>query len=373
MTEQDRNILIVDDNPVNLDILRRMLHEFDYEVTTATSGSEALRIMDAAQPSLVILDVMMPDMDGYELCRRIKASTNARVPVIFVSALNDTLDKIKAFDVGADDYITKPFHLKEVIARVENQFNLYRRQWQIEQQRDKDRENYERLSQLKDDFMRSTTHDLKSPLAVTLGYTHLLETHELVMGNEELSMYVREIIRSSNRMLLLVDELLAFASIETDQAIRRQPVILSDYLRDVTQTHEMLAWQKQVKLTVQPPDETVTIELDPERMDRALGNLIANGIKYTPAGGAITVNAEIAGDDVLIHVTDNGLGIPEDALPRLFERYYRVQTDEHQAIEGTGLGLSIVQAIVAQHQGEVLVSSTPGKGSRFTIRLPLQS
>ena len=172
------DILMIDDKPENLQVITEMLRYSGYTVHGVTNAEEALAVIAQELPELVLMDIMIPgEMDGYALCRHLKADEITQtIPVIFISALDDTLDKVRAFDVGAVDYITKPFQLEEVLARVETHLKLRYQQREIERLREEEHRYYERLAEVQQDLLRSTTHDLKNPLSVVMSYAHLLAT-----------------------------------------------------------------------------------------------------------------------------------------------------------------------------------------------------
>jgi two-component system, sensor histidine kinase and response regulator len=364
-------ILIVEDDPATIQILRYILESKGYRIHTADSGFTALEMVEELGPQLILLDIMLPEMDGYEVCQQLKANEQTRdIPVIFISALIDTFNKIKGFNVGGADYITKPFHSEEVIARVESQLTIYHHHQHIKQLHDDDLRYYEQLTQLKDEFTRAATHDLKSPLAVMIGYIHLMAAHPDIMNNPELNMYTQEIIRASDRMMALVDDLLEVSRLETRSPLNLEAVVLEEFLYEHVQYFNLLAQNKQIKVDYTPPASEITIMIDHNRMGQVISNLLSNAVKYTPRGGQVSVSTEISSRCVYIRIADTGFGIPEDDLEHIFERFYRVNRQEHQSEEGTGLGLSIVKAIVEQHNGQITVESEVGSGSVFTVMIP---
>jgi two-component system, sensor histidine kinase and response regulator len=183
------NILVVDDTPENLELLMSLLGERGYTVRPAVNGELALKSAQSNPPDIILLDIRMPEMDGYEVCRQLKAGTTTRnIPVIFLSALDETLDKIKAFEVGGVDYVTKPFQSEEVIARVETQLELYRQRREIEALREKEKRHSEERNKLKDQFVQMVSHDLKNPLSVIVTYLGLLKRTSAI--NDQKAMVV---------------------------------------------------------------------------------------------------------------------------------------------------------------------------------------
>lgn len=374
MNETTGDILIVDDTPANLDVLTAMLSEQGYKVRPAIHGEMALKAARASAPDLILLDINMPDMNGYEVCTELKRDKNLQdIPVIFISALDETLDKITAFKVGGVDYVTKPFEVEEVIVRVQSQLTLYRQRLQLEALRNKDRLQYEDLNRIKDQFLYSVTHDIKNPLAVITLFASLLETLPALENDQKGHDYIDKIRNASNQVRDLITDLLELARIGTGAAIMKSEVPLNNLLMSCLDSFTGLADGKYINLNYHPSDENPILDIDPRRMTQVINNLISNAIKYTPEGGKIDLRGQVEGDYALIEIIDDGLGIPEEDLPYIFDKFYRVNHEEHLVAEGTGLGLAIVKALVENHDGFISVTSEFGIGTNFTIRLPMSN
>ncbi|MEM9953125.1 MAG: hybrid sensor histidine kinase/response regulator [Chloroflexota bacterium] len=369
--QQTASVLVVDDNPTNIDLLSNMLQRFDHTVYTASNGHTALEIVAKKLPDIVLLDISMPEMDGYDVCRHIKADEATQdIPVIFISALDDTQNMLDGFEVGAVDYITKPFKYREVLARINTQVTLMRQQREIQALRENEKQQYERMAQLQRQFIGSATHDLKNPLFVISGYADMIEMLGRQQGNQQLLSFVESIRRGTNKMSDLVYDILDLLQLESKTRLDRELVDLQDLLETIVRDMQMRATKKDITLTLHPIDKSPTLNLDRRRINRVLDNLISNAIKYTPTGGAVDVKTHITQQSVQIDIQDTGLGIPSDELATIFEPFQRVNTEEHMAQEGTGLGLSIVKTLVEQHGGSITVESTMGEGSCFSVTLP---
>lgn len=372
MTLKQMMILMVDDTPGNLHALTDLLAAFGYKVLQARDGPTALDLLKNSLPDLILLDIFMPGMDGYEVCKRIKADPRTRdIPVMFISALSETDYIVKGFEVGGVDYITKPFQFREVAARVANQLTLVEQRQQIEALRAQDRQYFESLNRMKNQFIQMATHDLRNPLNVILGYASVLDRLNVAEDDRPLCHQVVENIRRSvEKMRTLVTDLLDLAQFETRAYLTMTRAPLGDFLERCLGGLHVIAIQKGIQLSYTPPPADVAVNIDEAYMARVIDNLVSNAIKYTPAGGRVGVKVVADAAHVTVEVSDTGLGIPEEDLPRIFEAFYRVRSSEHELAEGSGLGLSIVKTIVEQHGGWVQVKSEPGKGSTFQVVLP---
>jgi two-component system sensor histidine kinase ResE len=270
------------------------------------------------------------------------------------------------------DYITKPFQFREVVARVQNQLMLVYQRRQIEALRAMDRQYFESLNRMKDQFIRMATHDLRNPLNVILGYTHVLDRLDVAESDKPLLNQSVENIRDSiDKMRTLVTDMLDLAQLETGSRLTLMEVALADFLEKCLGSFHVLASQQQIELSYEAPPPDARVKMDESYMTRVVDNLVSNAIKYSPNGGKVTVRAWIKEGSANIEVRDTGIGIPEKDLPHVFDAFYRVQTDNNEGVEGSGLGLSIVKTIVEQHGGTITVQSKAGQGSTFRVMLPV--
>lgn len=238
------------------------------------------------------------------------------------------------------------------------------------QLREQERGYYERLSQMREQLISSTSHDLKNPLSAILNYVHLLDAHQKT--NDDIGQrYLKRIDAQVEQMRDLIADLLDLARLETGRALKCEAISVQQFVGQIIADFTSQAKKKDIQLRrhIQPQDLTITI--DPRQMRRVLTNLISNAIKYTPVGGKVDISIIEYEKTITIKVDDTGMGIPAKDLPHIFERFYRVDTEAHAAIDGTGLGLAIVKSIVEQHGGTVSVESNIDKGSRFLISIPL--
>jgi two-component system, sensor histidine kinase and response regulator len=364
-------VLVVDDSEMNVELLADMMERSNLKALVAMSGAEALQLARVHLPEIILLDITMPEMNGYDVCRQLKLdAVTADIPVIFISALDDLDDIIEGFDAGGVDYITKPFRFREVLARVSNQLVMYRQKRQIEKMRYRERQQFEKMDNLRQQFIGSATHDLKNPLFVISGYTDMLEAVLDVADNEQAQKSIEAIRRGVGKMNTLIADILDLLQLESEVNLEKTEVPFTEFVFETVKDMRLGAEEKGLDYVVYAPDEEVIVVIDPLRIARVLENLVSNAIKYTPEGQVI-IECKVRDTTVVIEVIDTGLGIPGEMLPNLFNPFERVDTEDHMVQAGTGLGLSIVKTLVEQHQGKIEVESVLGEGSTFRVILPL--
>lgn len=366
-------ILLVDDVIENLNMLTDMLENQGHKIDIALNGQEALDKVNEKQPDLILLDIQMPGMSGYEVCQSIKGNPKTeQIPVIFLSALTETSDIVKAFDVGGVDYVSKPFKFREVIARVESQLAVARQRREIEALRERDKQQFESLAKMKNNFLYGTAHDLKNPLTGLLLYTQVLRTTS-PESKEEVEEIAQGIENTARKMQRLIMDILDLAQMQVGDQMNLVDLPIQPILKNTLNNFEVLAKEKNINLKLDVPEEAINYEVESSYFERMLDNLVSNAIKYTPSDGTVTLSLRDCNDHLEIRVKDTGLGIPEKDIPHLFDAFYRVKSQSHKKESGTGLGLSIVAAIIEEHNGTIKVESIEGKGSTFIISLPTES
>jgi two-component system, sensor histidine kinase and response regulator len=387
-TLERQKILIVDDNPKNRAICEEIFQD-DYDLVSAEDGLTALRLVRELQPDVVLLDVMMPGLNGYEVCQRMKTDPETgHIPVIIVSAKGQTNEIIEGFDRRADDYIVKPFVNSELRARVTAALRLKQAQDELQQANRKLQEHTRKLEEanerlkeldrIKAGFTAMLVHDLRSPLSVIQVTLQMLESDELVAQSEYQTL-IRESLASCNELFELTSDLMEiFRSESTTMVLSKSQISLHRLVEEPFRQASVLAKKKEIALELSIPQTLPDLCVDAYKMQRALTNLLSNAVKFTPCAGTISLNVCLrtaSTDDptpvVLIEVIDSGDGIPAHDLPYIFDPYY--QANAKNSGIGSGLGLAIVKRVVAAHGGEVAVKSKLGQGSRFSIRLPLDS
>ncbi len=362
-------ILIVDDNPINLRLLTRILMDRNYAVRAVLNGERALSAVTAAFPDLILLDVMMPEMDGYEVCRRLQADAQTReIPVIFISALEDTKDKVKAFEVGGVDYITKPIQVAEVLARVEAHLALRRARHELQQNLGKLAQTNAQLqarNEELDAFAHTVAHDIKGPLGAIIGFAMLLQGQYGELSAQEQEESLQSMVRSSLKIESIVESLLLLAGVRKQQ-VEFEPL---DMKKIVTETVSRLdPLIEKFNVDIQLPPQWLVAQGYAPWIEEVWTNYISNAIKYGGRPPVVTIGSVLQDDGMIrFWVRDNGNGIPPEKQAQLFTPFERLGQAN---IEGHGLGLSIVRRVVEKFGGQVSIESTPGQGSEFSFTLP---
>ena len=364
MSNKQELILVVDDNPVNRDMLGRRLQQDGYVADFAENGIVALEKLAEKNFDLLLLDIMMPQMNGFEVLENMQAHPQLRnIPVIVISAIDDIESTVKCLELGAEDYLPKPFNATILRARISSSLEKNRlRKHEVQR--------LVELNEMKDQFIGTVSHDLRNPITSILGFADLLKQTGAIQDEQALN-FVDRINKSAYHMLNLVNDLLDIAKIEAGLAILVKDVNLQAFLAQQVEAYKMEADQKSIELIYDKPDEHYTVQIDPDRFGQVISNLLSNAIKYTPPEGRVYLSATQDKNQMIIEIEDNGLGIPEKDIPFLFDKFFRVSEEEHLNERGTGLGLSIVKAIVVAHQGTIGVESELGRGSMFRICLPI--
>ncbi|MBO9999145.1 MAG: response regulator [Cyanobacteria bacterium SID2] len=374
-------ILIVDDNPTNLGVLSAHLECAGFSLRVAQDGESALQAVTYRVPDLILLDILMPGLDGFETCRRLKNNPLTReIPVIFMSALSDAVDKVKGLSIGAVDYITKPFQREEVLARIRLHLKLSRlaqaladRNHRLEEEIQQ-RHHAEGANRAKSQFLAKMSHELRTPLNAILGFSQLMARDPSLTSQQE--EYLRIICRSGEHLLTLVNDVLELSKIEAGKVtLKETPFDLDRLLQGL---RDMLQWRanaKQLALEFYRADDVPQyVCADEGKLRQVLINLLSNAIKFTEIGHVmLRLGAKRQGGDrvmLYFEVEDTGSGIAPDELDVIFEAFVQTQTG-HRAQEGTGLGLPICRQLVQLMGGEITIDSAVGVGTILHFHVPV--
>ncbi len=359
-------VLIVDDIPDNVRVLYEFLPQAGLRVLVAQDGQEALHRIEYAQPDIILLDIMMPNMDGFEVCEVLKSQPHTReIPVIFMTALSDTVDKLKGFTLGAVDYITKPFQQEEVLARIHTHLQIRKLQGQLKTHLvELEKRNVELNT-----FSRTVAHDLKNPLTGVIGFADLLMLDKTL--DEKTKKYVEFISKSGHNMVEIIDALLLLAagSRKDNQAdVEFHPLDMSNIVSQVIQ-NRLLHMVNEFKGDIILPKSWPTAKGYGPWVEEIWANYLSNALKYGGKPPTLKLGAdELPNDMIKFWVQDNGKGLTDEQQAQLFVPFSRLHAKE---AEGHGLGLAIVQQIAEKLQGEVGIHSEVDQGSTFYFTLPI--
>ncbi len=353
-------ILIVDDNPINIQVISSILHEKGYNISISTSGIQALNTISAKMPDLILLDIEMPEMDGYEVCKRLKSDIKTKeIPVIFLTAKIETENIVYGFEIGAVDYITKPFNVAELLARVATHIELK-----------KSREKLIELNATKDKFFSIIAHDVRNPFAGILTGSELLLMGLPLYEKPQIEKSVTRIYDSAKQGFDLLVNLLEWSQTQ-NEGIKFNPTKLN--LKMVAQTSlnlvQELAENKNVLINNQL-DSNLSIYADENLLNAVFRNLLTNAIKFTPNAGKITLFARESNAMIEVSISDSGIGMSKNVLENLFKIENKVSTPGTAKETGTGLGLILCKEFIEKHGGKIWVESELDNGSVFKFTVP---
>ena len=360
------SILMVDDNPVNLQVLNSMLKQSGWRPRPVTSGQLGLQAARNEPPDLVLLDVNMPEMNGYEVCEQLKADTRlAGIPVIFVSALGETMDKVRGFAVGGVDYITKPFQLDEVRARVTAHLELRRQRRELQASYDKLCES----ERLRDSLVHMIVHDLRSPLTAISAYLQLFGQEAKEKLGAETQEDIASAMHATRNMVRMINGILDVSKMEAQ--MMKLDLRECDLVQVVGQSLDDLeSLVGARRLAFERPAAPARVLADQEIVSRIVQNLLANAMRFTPADGEIRVGVVVEAEHVRVFVADTGPGIPPDFRESIFDKFVQLDGSALHRNRTTGLGLAFCKLAVEAHGGRIGVDSELGKGSSFWFTLP---
>ncbi len=360
-------ILIVDDVAKNIQVVGNILREEGYRIAYALDGKTALDLIYNNNFDLILLDVMMPEMDGFTLCTKIKEIDNYKnIPVIFLTAKNDHASLLKGFEIGGVDYVTKPFRARELIVRVNTHVKNKTEQSMLLESVSE----YKNINEEKDKFFSIIAHDMRNPLAAFKSIAELLDNTFDEMTRADIKNYISTIRESSERLYDLFQNLMSWSRSRTNSIMFSPQIISLDFVvNNVIDLIRINADKKDIDIYTNY-DQLIELYADVNMLSTILRNLISNAIKFTNPKGLIEVNVDVEGEFLHFVIKDNGIGIEKSRLEKLFEYNQTASTVGTNGEKGTGLGLMLCKEFVSKHEGKIWAVSEPGKGTSFHFVIP---
>jgi two-component system, sensor histidine kinase and response regulator len=354
-------LLVVDDQEPNIQMVGATLGKLGFEILPATNGLQALKRLAARRPHLILLDLLMPEMDGFEVCRRIQENPDwAEIPIIFLSSADDKDLIVRALESGGVDYITKPFNRAELISRVRTHVALKLA-----------RDSLKQLAEDRDEMLGILAHDLKNHLGGIEMSARMLRDRTAEMEDPSTRLMAENISASSSQVLAFLRQFLANASADHGFNLQTESVNLSDAASQVVQQYQEAARRKQLVFQQVLPEGNPLVQADSAALHQVLDNLLSNAVKFSEPGKQIRVAVLAPGARyVECQIQDEGPGFTENDKARMFRRYGRLSARPTGGEPSTGLGLSIVRKLVLEMRGELVCESTAGSGAIFAFRLP---
>lgn len=375
--ENNFKVLIVDDIEENLQVVSNLLGESKFAILIARSGKQAIKIALKKNPDLILLDISMPEMDGFETCTILKSNKETKeIPIIFLTAHLHPEDIIKGFKHGAIDYITKPFNKEELIMRVYNHLNLKKSKDIINKQKKKlEKQNNEltEANATKDKFFSIIAHDLKNPMSSILGFSELLNTYFDKYDTVKIKKYIKLIENDTKNIHKLLENLLTWSRSQRGliQYIPNK-LKLTGLVTEITMALKNMANQKGISLEVNI-QESLMVYADKNMLSTVIRNLVSNAIKFTSHRGWVKIYIEYGKQQnktIKIIVEDNGVGIDAESLKKLFKIEQNCSTEGTDHEKGSGLGLILCKEFVEKNKGAIWAESNAGVGSKFIFTLP---
>ena len=360
-TDAPSLVLVVDDEPRNIQVVGALLHKHGHEVIAASSGPDALAKLEFAKPDLILLDVMMPGMTGFELCRILHANPETRdIPVIFLSAAADKSFVIEALQHGGVDYITKPIHGPELLTRVDLHSNLQ-----------KIRRQLTTIITERNQVLEIVAHDLKNPLN-GIQFAALMLAEKSTGESPQQDILVESIKDSAARAFEIISNLLAMPGLDAAKSkIRKEPVCLKENALKALKSFEQHVRSKDIQLDLRVPEQSVIVLGEDSTLRCCLENLISNAIKFSPKGASVFIQVGPDEPDGEFRIEDQGPGFQTNEIGSMFQKFTRLSARPTAGEASTGLGLHIVHELISAMQGRVIYEKSRSGGACFTIKLPL--
>ena len=368
-------ILNVDDNITNRYIITRILSTAGYEIIEASSGKEALEKAEIELPYLIILDINLPDITGYEVCKQLKSnSITSFIPILSVSShYTKNEDWVHGLECGANNYLIKPIDPHVLIAIVESMLRIQ----SVENKLKISIKEAEAANNVKTQFLANISHELRTPINVILS---ALQMNDIIVKDIEspldtkkkLHKYSGMMKQNGYRLIRLINNLIDITKLDSGfMNMNRMNLDIVKIVEDITLSVAGFVESKQIELIFDTDVEEKIISCDPDKIERIIFNLLSNATKFTNSGGKITVNIFEKKENIIISVQDTGIGVSEENKQKIFKRFLQIDDTSHREREGSGIGLALVKSFVEMHDGEISIESTYGIGSNFIIKLPI--
>jgi len=368
-----KKILIVDSYKISRCFLKKVLSKVSYEIKEAINGKEALEKVKIENPDLIILDVKLPDITGYEVCEQLKLNPITKyIPIISMSSYTKNEDWIHGLECGVDEYLIKPIDPHVLLAIVHSML----RAQNTEDKLIAALKEAEDTNDVKLQFLANVSHELKTPINVIVSALQMtniiskdIETQDI---KNKLHKYNGMMKQNCYRLIRLINNLIDINKINSGFInMTKKNIDIVKVVEDITLSVASFAESKQIKLIFDTDVEEKITSCDPNKIETIMFNLLSNAIKFTNANGKITVNMYDKKEYIIISVKDTGIGIAQEDKKRIFRRFLQVDDTSHRNSEGSGIGLSLVKSFVEMHGGKITVESTYGEGSNFIIKLPI--
>jgi two-component system sensor histidine kinase/response regulator len=369
MSQKQPTVLIVDDNPNNLKIVALTLRELNYKIVIATNGKSAIDLVKRTNPNLVLLDIMMPEMDGFETCRIIKSDEkNKNLPIIFLTAVNQKSKIVKGFDLGSVDYITKPFNKEELVSRIKTHLELKFTRDKLQATTD----HLSDLNEIKNRMFSVIGHDLRSPLGNIKMTLDLLSKGLFEYKSPEYVETIQILMQASEEVSDLLENLLGWAKAQSENLkLYPEKIIFNELIESIYFLFKTKLNNKKINFNIKIPNN-LELHVDLYMLKIILRNLISNAIKFTKEGGQITIKTQAHDNNIKISIIDTGIGISEENLVKLFNDKEYYSTYGTNGESGSGLGLKVVNHFINKMNGKLHTSSQISIGSEFIIELPFK-
>ena len=368
--ETKPKIIVVDDSEFELQLVDWILQEKNYQTFLADNGSDALKMLENLTPDLILLDIMLPDIDGFEVCKKIKGIDKLQdIPVIFFTSLSNVDDIVKGFEAGGVDYLTKPFNKDELLVRIKNHLDLISSRRKIEFQA----KELAQANALKDKMFSVISHDLRSPVGSIKQTLNFISLGMIKPGEDLFNETIKDLIKTSDEAYALLENLLGWAKSQSNILnVIPESLELKPLAQSVAGLLKLTSENKKISIQNNIP-EGIMVFADLQMLQSVIRNLLSNALKFTRENGTIELKAVATNSEVIVSVKDSGVGISETRLKKIFDQNQPVKTFGTNKESGSGLGLILCKDFVEKNGGKIWVESKEGKGTAFSFTVPVKA